>query len=591
MMINKAVVFLVTAYFALNQNYVSGQTIHNPSKEGASDLISRQTSTRSVISDQRNDYCEISKQVQLGNMDMREALKGFHVSIGIGLQETDDKKQQEISLKVFDEIARRGQFYYKDSIGEVPPPTGNETYTDTLFDIVNNYDVAVEGWIRSATRTALGITGAVRWYDASTIMIRKKDSSTKGVNFEAVFDPFNMDIWLLIAATIIVSGVAYHFIDYMIHRGNPEAKDGIGGNLFKSTLAFMGDNSYDPKFAANRILLVSMSFLSLILVAAYTANLASFLVNKNSKQSIDTFDNVIGYKYGVCVYKGSYNTVSIQQKYPQAKYVEKESALELYQGLIKNECLIGLISEEEHNMYKNDEQYNTNCTLEVVGKPVRMDSASFALKSSDKYCSSILRDVLDIFLLEIIQDGTLESIKKNAYEGSQTCDSGNGEVDDARLSVRDLGGIFIIHYALIILVLIMTVLHIMCPNVVAKNIDKLAVCTAMSSCIANKMSCLFKSDKDKEHQYDENDIEANDAIYGASLNSIKHASTEHVIMQMYKEVLKLKYEMRSEISEMKTSQDKMVKSQAHMQRSQAHIFQRRPQRQVFHAVKSTQGEF
>lgn len=579
-MIGKAAAFLVTTHFALIQNYALVQAIHSLGREGAHGLISRQTSRRTMMSDRRNNFCEIAKQVQLGNVDMREALKGFNVSIG--LQQTD-KEQMEISKNLFDEISRRGQFHYKDSIEEVPLPTGNDTFTDALIHTLDNYDVAASWWIRSTERTALSITGVISWYDASTIMILKEGRS-RTFHIAGLFEPFEWDVWGLIFGTVIVSGIAYYIIDYMIHHGNPESKDGIGDNLFKSALTFAGDNAFDPKFASNRILLVSMSFLSLILVAAYTANLASFLVAGKKNASIKNFDDVIMNKYNVCVYKGSANIVAIQNDYPTAEYVEKSGTLEVYQGLQNDDCQVALMSVDEHRGYENDKKFNKDCALEVVGTPVRQDSASFAVKSSVEHCSSLLRDVLDLFMLEIIHDGKLESIKKNSYQGSQKC--GSSEVDDGSLTLNDLGGIFIIYYAMLVLAMILAALHAMCPNVFVRNLDKLTMIKAFSNFLTNKISRLFMKGAEEQHECDENDIEANEAKRG-SPDLIQLSSNNQMMKEMFMKVIK----MSSEVSEIKMSQEEMKKHHDEVQTSQVQTFRRRNKTQSSRrATPTTQAE-
>jgi len=578
-MINR--VFALMYFRFLLPHYISAIGIQNNSVEGLLDRSSNGKSNynarNTLITDQRNNYCEIYKQVQLGNIDRRNALNGLNISIGVLPYVVDQKTgkldQNYIAIKVLDEVARRGRFFYKDSFGVVANPAANETYTDTLLFILDHYDVAVDWWIRSFERTVLGISWAKGWYDSSTIMIVKKDDSVSGINMRAAFDPFAPSVWVFIIFTIVVSGLAYHIVDFISSlRGNPKARDKLGDNLFKSFLAFTGNVAYDPKIAPNRILLVSISLLCMILIAAYTANLASFLVDDNNKMIIKDFKDVVRYKHRICVWKGIPDVVALQFDYPDGRYVEKLSELEIYQGLANEECEVGLVNVDNHKEYVNMLEYNPNCDVKVVGFPVRKASSSFSLKSSTEHCSSIIRDVFDILIMEIIDDSTLERIKKDHYRvGTQNCDPNEVEEDSQRLSLSDLSGIFIVHYSVIILALVIAVLTIRYPRLFVFSLDKISVIRRTSNFILGMTTDFRTKDRDERYQIEER---VNDSDTEYSCNP-----KDQVIKELHKEVFKIRTEMQVTRSEMKTSiaeiqksqvemQTEMQKSEAEMQKSQ-----------------------
>ena len=579
-----ALISLIT-YFAIAPKHLLAETPHiqTPIKESISNVTSRQVPRRATNVDQRHNYCGVYKQVQFGNVSRRDALKHLNVSIGVDSsnfveQEISDVMRiNSLSLEVFNEIANRGNFRYRDSYQVIPPPQSNETYTDSLVYTLDRNDVAVDYWVRSVERTNLGITGATNWYDASTIIMHTKDASLKGFNILSIFDPFTSIVWLLIFCTIIVSGIVYHIIDYAIHRGNPEEGERLGGNLFKTALAFMCDNTFDPKFAANRILIVSISFLSLILVAAYTANLATFLVNNNQKRNIDTFEDVIKFEYRVCVHRGTQNVILVQSEYPKARYVEKATLLEVYQGVSNKECQVGLTTVEDYKTYQNRIEYNPNCVLQVIEKPVRVDGSSFALKYDAEYCSAILRDILDLFILEMIDDGTLENIKSEFYKGTQTC--GEKSRGNDSLSLKDIGGVFVLHYSLLVLALIITALHVIWPSCCHSSIGNIPVVSSVSSFIGNIASSFLTK------RSTQTVVRANESIDKDFGNSAMNSTitSNNKIMD---ELLKLKSEMKSQMSEIMISQDEMKRSQADMQTSQI-----RKRRQVPRERKTSMGEF
>lgn len=514
----KTVFGLAICILFLFPNLLLGYKANDSNEKVTSSQISNKKAgkrTRRISStDQRHNFCEVHNQVMLGKISRREALNGMNVSIGVVDysvdQETGKLDENYIANMVFDEVARRAKFSYKDSVGVVPTPTGDETFTGVLTYIVNNYDIAVDWWIRSLERTALGASGSEPWYDSSTIIITKEGPTKTLFNFQAAFSPFRPSVWIATIITIAISGFAYHINAFLMLRGNRERRDRLGDNLFKTVLAFMGHTTFDPKYLPNRILLVSISFLFLVLLAAYTANLASFLVlaNKNQKPNIMSFQDVIDYDRRVCVWKPSGDIVEIRFEYPNARYVDKPNELEVYQGLANDECEVALISVESHRKYTNMVEYNPNCDLKVVGLPVRKAGASFALKTTADLCSSIVRDVVDLFIFEIRKDGTLDKIKEKAYESSQKCNAAKKvEEDSQKLSLWDLSGVFIIHYAILISVFILSVLHVAFPRYFKSTIHEIAIVRKASDIVNVKVRDILKSDK--EEKQDKNSKENN----------------------------------------------------------------------------------
>jgi len=106
----------------------------------------------------------------------------------------------------------------------------------------------------------------------------------------------------------------------------------------------------------------------------------------------------------------------VQRKYPTGLYVEKENELQIYQGLRKGECDIALNDMDSYKSFKNKIEYNPNCDIERVGEEVTHMKASFAIKASGKLCSYLLRNVIDLHLLEMKMNYTLDRIIKTAQK-------------------------------------------------------------------------------------------------------------------------------------------------------------------------------
>jgi len=271
----------------------------------------------------------------------------------------------------------------------------------------------------------------------------------------------------------------------------------------------------------------------------------------------------------VCVYKGAADTVAIQFDYPNAKYVEKSSASNIYKGLANGECKVALEHYDPNEKYINLVDYNPGCELIVYGVPVLSRSSSFSVKSSAERCSSIIRDVLDIFILEMKDDGTLTKIKQDYNKGDQDCNlmtEGKSE-ESFSLSFLDMAGIFIMHYGILVLTLILGILQVKCPLVFASSAQELPIVRRLSILSRNVASHLFTTNEDDEHQIKDQIKASAHEGKGASdaCSNIATPPNNELIKELHSEVIKL----RNDVSEIKMSSQKMAKSLTLVQNSLA----------------------
>merc|ERR1712084_148630 len=108
------------------------------------------------------------------------------------------------------------------------------------------------------------------------------------------------------------------------------------------------------------------------------------------------------------------------------------------------ECEIGVDDKDSFELLRNNIEYNPNCNLQWVGKKITSAGGSFAIKASEKVCSSLLRDVLNLHLLEMSMDGALDRIKEAERNvKTNNCSSDAKMVDDDQLTISDLSGAFL----------------------------------------------------------------------------------------------------------------------------------------------------
>ena len=274
----------------------------------------------------------------------------------------------------------------------------------------------------------------------------------------------------------------------------------------------------------------------------------------------------------ICVWKAFGDTAAIKYDYPSATYVDKESELEVYQGIANGDCEIGLTHAESHKEYELKRKYNPNCRLEVVGIPVRPGISSFALMDSATLCSSVVRNVLDYYLLQMIEDGKLESIKTAHYKaGADGCDSRENENKiPTSFSASSLGGIFIIYYFVLIVAITLAVLKAKYPQYFVRNLHELSLVRKSLSFMRWKFFWCWAEDANNEchmeervKKSDEIDIESgldtSDIVEGISTSDSKLSQTNQMIKELHKEFIRSQNELKSEIiKEMKTELKKLT---------------------------------
>jgi len=406
----------------------------------------------------RSNFCELHRQIDSGAIQLRYALKNVKLRPALFRYQLDSKTGRiaevnpPIAIQILDEIARRAQFEWRDSYGVIDSPDGNQTWGEVLSWSIDTYDLNGEWYLRTTERLADNILFPEYWYDGSLILVKKTVEVGGAFPWNAVFDPFTYGVWLLVLATAFITSISYYAIDYIGRDGDINKMEvSIRESLYQSLLSLTGHYNLDPKQVGNRMIALSTYFFSLIIIATYTANLASFLVVRNTPAAvINNMQDVIKNDMSVCVLRGATSETFMRERYNTVRLVGKESILDTYLGVDSGDCDMVLTTTGTWDTKKGDIVYNEDCQKEWVGRHVQFIDAGFSLRDSSKLCSSLVRDVFSLHLLEMKLDKTYESIWNTHIANSETNNCQDIEASEdgsdlASLSVKNVGGIFIVH--------------------------------------------------------------------------------------------------------------------------------------------------
>ena len=380
------------------------------------------------ITSHRQDLCGRYDLVRNRRILLRDALRGTKLNVlmqgNTGLSYTPsggiDPVYGGYSAEVMDNLAERAGFTWRNSFGVAGSALeANMTWTEQLWWGINTFDIYFNRWDQSLERMEMGVAFVEPFYDASIILIDKREPETLYLD---VFDlnsfwnwarPFETGVWILIAVTIVFSGLVYQFIEYMDdEKKNRPGAQWFYDNLYLSVLNFTLNFEYAPTSGAARIFTASVAFWAMIVTATYTANLAGFMITAHQPApTIDSILDAVVQKIPICTYENTNSDVLIQERYPAAVRRPYGTEQEMYDALQAGEC--GLLADHVSGWFfkKRQSKFNPNCDLERVGDTVAGIKASFTVKADVGFkCTSLIRDVLNVHMLEMIESGDLDKM-------------------------------------------------------------------------------------------------------------------------------------------------------------------------------------
>ena len=242
----------------------------------------------------------------------------------------------------------------------------------------------------------MGINFVDEFIDSSYIIVRSIDDETNKtkVVWTNWLAPFTMSVWFVLLATIICSSFVHQFLEHLRKNAYDRSDNGNTSknkstkatidNIYLSFLNFTQQFSYEPSSLSGKIFSISFVFWSMLIGAAYTANLASLLVERSTGGLvINTIQDAIDNKMNICVRGFSNMDEYFTKVYPESIpfMVKAKYRGELYDLLNEEECDIGIGNKQHYETIIMKEEYNPDCKLQWNGRKIKEVGGSFATKS------------------------------------------------------------------------------------------------------------------------------------------------------------------------------------------------------------------
>ncbi|CAF1177565.1 unnamed protein product [Rotaria sordida] len=326
----------------------------------------------------------------------------------------------------------------------------NITYNKLVRSVSTGvYDIVIgDVTVTSARREYVDFSNAI--FDNSLRIVMRKTSDVN-LDLFSFLKPFSRNLWLLLLGTLICAGI----LIYIVERKDNETlqNQSIWYQIVMSIWYSFGNIvgfgvDFDITTAAGRLLTAGLYILGLILVASYTANLASDLTVAKSKAMISGIDDIKNGKIpfnriGVIVGSASEEYYLREISNDVKNYHSLQSVNDLYLSLLADIVDAafwdsGVVEYATNNIY---------CNLTLIEND--FDKSIFSIVTPQKW---LYAQDLDVNILQLRETSELEKLRQKWFEIQQCPVS--SEISTA-IGIEAIRGLFLVFGVICILSLLL----------------------------------------------------------------------------------------------------------------------------------------
>ncbi|CAF4201152.1 unnamed protein product, partial [Rotaria sordida] len=326
----------------------------------------------------------------------------------------------------------------------------NITYNEFVRRVSTGvYDIAIgDVTITSARSEYVEFSTAI--FDNSLRVIMRTTYNVKPDLF-SFLKLFSRNLWLLFFGTIIYAGILICIVERKDNEvlENRSILNQIVMSIWYSFGNIVGFGvDFEIATAAGRLLTAGLYILGLILVASYTANLASDLTIAKSNNIISGIDDIKNGKIpsnriGILAHSAeedyylSQISNGVRNFYPLKTYDEIYRSL--LEGIIDASILDnGILEYATNNIY---------CNLTLIGNDFDKSSYGIVMPQHWSYAQD-----LDMTILQLKEGGDLENLRQKWFE-MQLCPDSSGTLTD--IGIEAASGLFLVFGVISILSLLL----------------------------------------------------------------------------------------------------------------------------------------
>ncbi|CAM4980282.1 unnamed protein product [Rotaria socialis] len=315
----------------------------------------------------------------------------------------------------------------------------NHTYNGLVDSVVNGvYDLVVADLTVTANRRKkVDFSNSI--FDNSVRLVIRTQPDIQVALF-SFLNPLSWDLWLLIIGTLIFGSILICIVERVANERLREKSHSAAYLMiiWYTFGNFMGrDVELQPKTIAGRLISSAMFFLTLVIIASYTANLASQLTISKSQPIISGIDDIKNGKVpsnriGLLVGSASLEYYLTELSGGNPNYYPLYSRDQIYQSLLDDKIDVGFIDTGNAEYMTND----VYCNLTIAGSGFNVGIFAIPMRKGWIYAND-----LDVALLLLRESGDLNNLYAKWFQYKNCPDN---SVSTAAIDSRALIGLFMV---------------------------------------------------------------------------------------------------------------------------------------------------
>lgn len=348
-----------------------------------------------------------------------------------------------LDVDLIKDLARKLRFTY--TFTAVAPPTGSETWDNVAINGANHVDLMANSWVQNTHRRSK-LNQLMGFRDADELLVALVPQLVEPTQQERMLTflaPFTTRLWLLILAICIISGCVLYAVEYNSKRSEDyaETSNHVQGTLVSIYLAFAlftGIGGHAPATRGGRVLSIILGFVFVVILAAYTANLAAFLtLAARPVLSVKSVGDLIATKRSACVL--DIDGQKLLSAYPGLKMIKFHTAPEVMSNMRTGKCSALIIDKVSYDIWKTE---YTNCDFEQVGQPLLRGSAGW-ITNKKSWC---VEHAMNYGLQSLVDQGKVGTLLR-MYDIPASCPAISSRDSGGKLDVDDLAGLLLLYAA------------------------------------------------------------------------------------------------------------------------------------------------
>ena len=360
-----------------------------------------------------HNWCPTMAKVMSKQVSLINSLKGQLVTFGV-----EQSGQADFAYFTFNTTSgypNGGYFYdlinqlssaggFSVEYRQAPLKSDSQTNQQYALAVTPAVDVHAGRWLSdTASNRLAGLDFTTQLNDASQILVSPSGPALAD-NTWGFAQPFTNQLW-----GIIVCFLAVHSLFGAMFKDRSErAQDYIYWHFGK----FAGATDPDGEKQIHMQLLdLAFCFVIFILMASYTANLATFLIaTVTIVPTVTSLDQANAASMKICVLNGAATATTLTNYYPDIIQVPQPAYAAL--GLATGQCVAAFMTMADYTIMLSRQALDAKCNFVMVGAVVQEFRGAWPLTrdyGEKGYCTSFLNQVFTALLLNLKSTGYFDT--------------------------------------------------------------------------------------------------------------------------------------------------------------------------------------